>query len=73
MGGFTVHVIRIPKREEQVRALQAFLAVPASWVRLPGDLYGLSDAHVKALEQAKPKIEFEFIPRSSHNGRATPV
>jgi hypothetical protein len=73
MRGFAVHVIRIPKREEQVRALQAFLAVPTWWVRLPGDLYGLSDAHVKALEQAMPRIEFEFISKSSHNGRATPV
>jgi hypothetical protein len=64
MVGFSVHVIRIPKREEQVRALQAFLSIPLSWVRLPGNLFGLSDAHVKALEQASPKIDFQYISKS---------
>ena len=65
--GFTVHLIRIAVRPDQIRALEAFLFVPIPWLRLPGNLYALSDAHGKVLEQADPKIEFQYISKPPQN------
>jgi hypothetical protein len=66
-------MIRIADRRDQVRALEAFLAVPASWICLPGNLYGLSDAHVKALEQATRKINFQYVSKPPQNGQSSSV
>ena len=68
-----VHVIRIADRHDQVRALEAFLSVPTSWLSLPGNLYGLSDAHVKVLEQAVPKINFQYVSKAPQNGQSSSV
>jgi hypothetical protein len=71
--GSIIHVIRIPLRDDQIRAFKAFLPIPASWVRLPGNVYGVSDAHLKALEQVTPKINFDYVSKSPQNGQSQPV
>lgn len=66
----SIHLIRIPDREARKRAINAFLDVRESWMSFPGDLFGLSSAHVEALKTAK--VPFEEASASQRNGK-TPV
>ena len=44
-------------REARKRAIKAFLGVRESWMSFPGDLFGLSSAHVEALKIAEVPFE----------------
>lgn len=68
--GKIVHLIHIPLREDQVRAVGALLPIPVAWVKLPGDLYCITEDHLKALELANPKISFHH--HAPQNGQTVP-
>jgi hypothetical protein len=64
----SIHLIRIADREARKRAIKTFLGVRESWMSFPGDLFGLSSAHVEALKNAQ--VPFEETAASQRNGQA---
>jgi hypothetical protein len=59
----SVHLIRFPDRETRLRAIRAFYKVPVTRIRLPGDVMGVTDAHLSALKKAKiPFIHISKTP-----------
>jgi hypothetical protein len=58
----SVHLIRFPDRETRLRGLRAFYDVPVTWVRLPEQVMGVTDAHLSALKKAK--IPFTHISKA---------
>ncbi len=68
----SVHLISFPDRETRIRALRAFYKVPVTWIRLPGDIMGVTDAHLSALKKAK--IPFVHVSKtSSRKGKHAPA
>ena len=61
-----MHLIRFPDRQERLRALDAFLDVPASRLVLPGHRMVVTNEHIEALERAN--IAFEYISQTQRNG-----
>jgi hypothetical protein len=62
-------LIRIEDEKDQERALGVFLRVRAARVTFPGDIMGVTEEHIRALEQAH--IRFQYVSKAP-NGRETP-
>lgn len=58
------HLIRIVRPEDRPKALAAFRGIRESRTRFPGDIMGVSDDHVRALE--REGISFEYISKVPH-------
>jgi hypothetical protein len=58
-----VHLIRFPDRATRVRAIGVFRDVRVTRVRLPGDIMGVADEHIRALEKAR--IPFIYVSRTT--------
>jgi hypothetical protein len=60
-----IYVIRIRDQKNRERAIVAFLRVRAGRVTLPGNIMGVSEEHIEALE--KEGIPFEYLSKSAHD------
>ena len=68
----SIHLIRFADRETRIRALRTFYKVPVTWVRLPGDLMGVTGDHLSALKKAK--VPFISVSKtSSRKGKHAPA
>lgn len=63
----SIHLIRIPDREDRKRAIKAFMDVPFSWMSFPDNVLGITGEHLKALQSQS--IPFEETHRSARNGQ----
>jgi hypothetical protein len=57
-----IHLIRIPERKERVRAMEALVASGEAWVRVPGNVFGLTHRQLQAV-QAKG-VAFEWVSQA---------
>ena len=69
----SIHLIYIGDKAERERAMQAFLSVPESWTRFPGNILGVTEKHVNALTQAVPPIKYEAAKKAHVNGKNSPI
>jgi hypothetical protein len=58
----SIHLIRIPDREARIPAFQTLVDLEEMWVRLRGNLFGVSTKQVEALE--KNGIDFEWVSKT---------
>jgi hypothetical protein len=58
----SIHLIRIPNRDERKRAFRALLGLEEMWVRLPGNILGVSSKQLEAL--IGEKVLFDWVARS---------
>ena len=65
----SIQLIHIGDREERKRAIQAFLDVPETWTRFPGNVLGVTGKHLDALQQAAPPIKYEPAKKAHLNGQ----
>lgn len=63
------HLIRIVRPEDRPKALAAFRGIRESRTRFPGDIMGVGDDHVRALE--RERISFEYISKDPHGQPST--
>ncbi|HEV3119866.1 MAG TPA: hypothetical protein VGY58_22595 [Gemmataceae bacterium] len=56
-----IHLIRFANRDARLRAIRAFYKVPASYVRFPDDILGITDEHHNALKKAR--IPFTYVSK----------
>jgi len=47
----SIHLIQFPDKETRLRGLETFRGVPASRVRFPDDIFGVTNQHVDALKK----------------------
>jgi hypothetical protein len=62
----SIHLIRIPERQQRERAIEALLTTGEGWVSAPGNVFGLSSRQVKALEAAG--VTFEWLSKAPAHG-----
>jgi len=65
----SIHLIRIPERDDRKRAMQAFLDVREAWMGFPDNVFGVCSDHVEALK--KCHIPFEDASYSKKNGQTS--
>ncbi len=65
----SIHLIRIPDEEDQIRAIAAFRRVPLTRVRFPDDIMGVTSEHIAELK--KDKIPFQYISKEPPDGQAS--
>ena len=58
----SIHLIRIPNREARKRAFQILVDLEEMWVRLPGNILGVSTKQAEALESNR--IGFEWVSKT---------
>ncbi len=64
-------MIRFPRKEDRLRALEAFLEVREAYVVFADRVLGVTEEHVKALKQAVPPIDFEYVSKPPVDGKKT--
>jgi hypothetical protein len=62
----SIHLIRIPEVEHRRRAIGILIATEEAWVRLPGNLIGVSTRQVAALEIQH--ISFDWVSQAPSDG-----
>lgn len=67
----SIHLIRIPQREDRIKAIRVWRQVNKTRVRLPDDVMGVEDEHVQALRRAG--IPFEFLSKEPNGQRTSAV
>jgi hypothetical protein len=65
----SIHLIRFKDRKSRLRAIEAFLEVRQARVMFPERVMGVTDEHIKALQQAVPPIDFEYVSQPPANGQ----
>ena len=69
----SIDLIHIGNRDDRKRAITAWLDVRGNYIRLPGDLFGVTGEHIRALEVADPPVTFTRATKEHANGQKTPV
>jgi hypothetical protein len=64
----SIHLIRIPDEEDDVRAIAAFRRVPITRVRFPGNVMGVTSEHIAELK--KDKIPFQYLSKEPKDGQS---
>src|SRR5262245_54371089 len=62
-----LHLIRFRKTKDHQRGLMVCLETGHQFVGLPGDSLGVTDEHIKALEQAK--VPFQYLSKTGPNDK----
>jgi hypothetical protein len=57
----SIHLIKFPDRNTELRAMPVFHNVPVTRVRFPNDILGVTDEHIQALKAAK--IPFQYVSK----------
>jgi hypothetical protein len=65
----SVHLIRIPDEKDRIRAIGPLSEVQITRVRLPGDIFGVTDEHIEALKKAN--IPFQYVSKEPANGQSS--
>ncbi len=61
-----IHLIRVADAEMRKRAFHILLATQESWVRLPGNVMGVSTRQVEAL--TREQLAFNWVSKLPSNG-----
>ena len=61
----SIHLIRIPDVESRKRAFHVLLATQESWVRIPGNVMGVSTRQLEAL--TRDHIPFDWVSKAPCN------
>jgi hypothetical protein len=61
----SIHLIRVPDRETRKRAFRVLIATDESWVRLPGNVMGVSTRQVEAMK--KHQVSFDWVSQAPSN------
>jgi hypothetical protein len=61
----SIHLIRVPDIDTRKRAFHVLIATQESWVRLPGNVMGVSTRQVDAL--TREHIPFAWLSKSPSN------
>jgi hypothetical protein len=64
----SIHLIRIPDKEVQKRAITVLSEVQITRVRFPGDIMGVTDEHIQALKKAN--IPFQYVSKEPVDGQS---
>lgn len=58
----SIHLVRLADVEARKRAFHALIATGESWVRLPGNVLGISTRQVEALQ--KEHVPFDWVSKA---------
>ena len=67
----SIYLIKIPNEKDRVRSFGPLSEVQIARVRLPGDLFGVTDEHIEALKKAN--IPFQYVSKEPVNGQSSPA
>ena len=65
----SIDMIYIGEREDRKRAIAKWLDVRGNYVRLPNNIFGVTNLHIDALENADPPIAYTKATQEHVNGQ----